>query len=157
MTQQSVTSQQSQNMQVIPPVMLPYEISRAVLDATGSLKTLEGVVSGVDTQNERTDLITQAREYLEGGLMNAAALLIGVVFIIAGVYLLFLEFKDSPKSKDVKRVTNDVKRRTASRSSARSSASPRKPDRPRKSASQIARERREDSDYRRQHAKNVGG
>lgn len=108
MTQQSPTTQQVQQGAIIPPVLLPYEISKAILESTGTLKALEGVVSGVDTQNERTDLITQARDYLESGLMNVAGLVIGVLFVVAGVYLLFLEFKSVPQNADVRRVVNDV-------------------------------------------------
>lgn len=115
MTQQNVTTQQAQQT-VIPPVMLPYEISKAILESSGALKSVEGVVSGIDTQNERTDLITNVRSYFEGGLINVGGLVIGVLLLIAGVYLLFLEFKESPKNADVRRVARDVsQRQTAAR------------------------------------------
>ena len=115
MTQQNITTQQT-TQTVIPPVMLPYEISKAILESSGALKSVEGVVSGIDTQNERTDLIKNVRSYFEGGLINVGGLIIGVLLLIAGVYLLFLEFKESPRNADVRRVARDVsQRQTAAR------------------------------------------
>ena len=118
MTQQT-TQGNYQNAQVIPSVMLPYEITRAVLESSGALASIESVtsgsLSGVDTQEERTDLISQIRGYFESGAINAGGLIIGVLFLIAGVYLLFLEFKESPKSADVKRVARDVSARAKTR------------------------------------------
>lgn len=111
-------TQQTIQPAVIPPVMLPYEISKAVLESTGSIKAIEsiasGTLSGVDTQGERTTLINQIKTYFESGAINGAGLVIGVLLLIAGVYLLFLEFKESPRTNDLKRVSSAIKSRAKS-------------------------------------------
>lgn len=99
----------------VMPAMLPYEISKAILESSGALAGIQsitqGTLSGVDTQEERKDLITQVRDYFEGGAINVGGLLVGVLFVVAGMYLLFLEFKESPKNQDVKRIARDVSAR----------------------------------------------
>lgn len=99
----------------VMPAMLPYEISKAILESSGALAGIQsitqGTLSGVDTQEERKDLITQVRDYFEGGAINVGGLFVGVLFVVAGMYLLFLEFKESPKNQDVKRIARDVSAR----------------------------------------------
>lgn len=112
--QQTPTTQQVTTMPVMP-AMLPYEISKAILESSGALASIQsvtqGTLSGIDTQDERTDLVTQVRDYFEGGAINVGGLLVGVLFVVAGMYLLFLEFKESPKNQNMKRVVRDVSAR----------------------------------------------
>jgi hypothetical protein len=105
MTQQ--TPQQFQTTAApVSTVQLPFELQMALLADAEALKGINqvtgGALSGVDTQIERTDLVKQVRAYFENGTINVGGLIIGVLLTIAGIYLLFLEFKDSSKSKTTK-------------------------------------------------------
>lgn len=147
MTQYSQPTTQTTNINVPSLITLPAEVTTAAKDVSTTATAATGALSGIDTQIERSDLIKRIREYLTGLGINIGGLLIGVVFIVAGLFLMYLEFSKTPAGQTANR--------TAVRAATRGAVKTKSAPRSRVNAAELKRRSREDAAYRKMHAKNV--